>query len=141
MAPRSSTKNPPQRRTCLYVDDDPGAISVAQEVAAQRKLVLMVAPDLGQALNLARRRRPEVILVNLDLAALAAATVIQILRANPISQAAPVLALANDAAPRAAIKALEAGFFLYLAKPLEAERFTEALDYALEFSALERAEL
>ena len=51
------------------------------------------------------------------------------------------LALGTDAAPQASIKALEAGFFLYLVKPLDAGQLSEALDYALEFSALERAEL
>jgi putative two-component system response regulator len=123
------------------VDDDARAISVAQGVVAQRKLVLVVAPDLERALNLARRGRPEVILVNVERAGLGAATLMHILRANPATQAAPVLALGVDAAPEVSIKALEAGIFHYLVSPLDAAHLTEALDYALEFSALERAEL
>jgi len=141
MAARSSARNAPQRRICLCVDDDAVAISVAQEVLAQRDLVPVVASDLEQALNLARRKPPEVLLVNVDLSELGAASLMHILRANPAMQAAPVLALGKDAAPEASIKALQAGFFLYLVKPLDAAQFTEALDYALEFSARERAEL
>jgi len=37
-------------------------------------------------------------------------------------------------------KALDAGFFLRLAKPLQAAPLLEALDYALEFNAVEQAE-
>jgi hypothetical protein len=38
------------------------------------------------------------------------------------------------------VRGLEAGFFLYLTQPLQAGPFKEALDYALEFAALERTE-
>jgi len=61
-------------------------------------------------------------------------------RANPATQATPILGLGIDAAPEAAVKALEAGLFHYLVKPLQAGTLTEALDYALEFAAFERSE-
>jgi DNA-binding response OmpR family regulator len=141
MAARSPSRNAQPRRTLLYVDDDAGAIRAARAVTAQRELALVVASDLEHALNLARRKPPEVMLVNLDLVALGAATLVHILRANPATHAAPVLALGADAAPEASIKALEAGIFHYLVRPLDAGHLAEALDYALEFSALERAEL
>jgi len=141
MAARSPSKPASPRRTFLYVDDNEAAISVARAVLAERDLAVAIAADMDQALTLARRKPPEVMLVNLDLAAVGAASLMQILRANPATQAAPVLALGKDAAPQAAIKALEAGFFLYLVQPLDATRLAEALDYALEFSALERSEL
>jgi CheY-like chemotaxis protein len=145
MAIRSPDKKPAQkparRSTAVYVEDDAAAISVARAVLAQRNLALAVAADMEQACSLARRKPPEVILVNLDLAALGAARLIHLLRENPATQAAPVLAVGKDAAPEAAIKALEAGFFQYLVAPLDAGQLTEALDYALEFSALERTEL
>lgn len=141
MAARSPSKTALPRRTLLYVEDDAGAISVAREVIAKRDLVLAVAPDLDQAMTLARRKSPEVMLINVDLAALGAASLLKILRANPATQGAPVLALGRDASPKAALKALEAGVFLYLVRPLDAGHLSEALDYALEFSALERMEL
>src|SRR3954470_22422218 len=145
MAIRSPDKKPAQkparRSSVVYVEGDDAAISVARAVLAQRNLALAVAADMEQACSLARRKPPEVILVNLDLAALGTARLIHLLRENPATQAAPVLAVGKDAAPEAAIKALEAGFFQYLVAPLDAGQLTEALDYALEFSALERTEL
>jgi CheY-like chemotaxis protein len=64
----------------------------------------------------------------------------KLLRADPATQNTPLLALGANAAPGAIKTALEAGFFHYLTKPLEPERFTQALNDALEFAALERAE-
>ena len=126
----------------IYVEDDVVSICLVQQVVASRKqLALVTAADVGAALKLARREAPELILVNVDLGAVGAAGLLKILRANPAAQSCPILALGIDAAPEAAVRALEAGYFLYLVKPLQAPSFGDALDYALEFSALERAEL
>jgi CheY-like chemotaxis protein len=142
MAARPPSTPAPTRRIFLYVDDEnEAAMSMAREIVAPRNLMLVMAPDLERAITLARRKPPEVMLINLDRAALDAASLMRVLRGNPATQAAPVLALGKDAAPEAAVKALEAGFFQYLVHPLDARRLTEALDYALEFSALERTEL
>jgi two-component system sensor histidine kinase/response regulator len=141
MAVRTSSESAPQRRAVLYVEQDAAAIHVARQVLAQRGLELTIAPDLARAMTLALRKPPELMLVNVEPAALGVASLMHILRANPATRAAPVLALGTDAAPEAAVKALEAGFFLYLVAPLDAAHLSEALDYALEFSALERAEL
>jgi CheY-like chemotaxis protein len=141
MAARLPSRNAQPRRTLLYVDDDAVAIDTARAVIAHRGLALVVTPDLERALDVARKKHPEVMLVNLDLTGLGVASLMHILRANPATHAAPVLALGDDAAPEASMKALEAGIFQYLAKPLDAGHLTEALDFALEFSALERAEL
>ena len=43
-------------------------------------------------------------------------------------------------APGAIMRGLEAGFFQYLTKPLQAVAFMEALAFALEFMAVERSE-
>jgi CheY-like chemotaxis protein len=84
------------------------------------------------------------ILIGIDLPgfddARGASDLLKLLRADPATQSAPVLALSADAAPAAIVKGLEAGFFHYLTRPLQAGPFMEALDYALEFAALERTE-
>jgi CheY-like chemotaxis protein len=64
----------------------------------------------------------------------------KVLRAEPATEATPILALGANATPKAIVKALEAGFFQYLTKPLQAAAFMEALAFALEFAAVERSE-
>src|SRR5258708_506083 len=53
---------------------------------------------------------------------------------------APINARSPNAVAAAIVKGLEAGFFHYLTKPIQARPLMEALDYALEFAALERSE-
>ena len=141
MTTRSIPKTAPRRSRLLYIEDHAESVALVEElVACCKDLVLLRAADLDLAMKLARRERPEVILINVDLAALGPIPLMKVLCAHPATRATPVLALGADAAPTAAVKSLEAGFFLYLTKPLQAAPLREALDYALEFAALERAE-
>jgi CheY-like chemotaxis protein len=142
MAARTSARTAPPSYRLIYVEDDVISTCVAQQVVANRPhLTLATTPSLDRALKLARSSPPELMLVNLELAAIGVATLMQILRANPATQCCPVLVLGIDLTAQAAVKALEAGVFLYLAKPLQPGPLGDALDYATEFSALERAEL
>ena len=121
-------------------DDSASLALIGGLIAASKDLTLVHAPDLERAIPLARRERPEVMLINVDLAALGARELLRRLRAEPAAQAAPILAMGSDASPDVITKGLEAGWFLSLAKPLQAEPFMKALAFALEFAAVERAE-
>jgi CheY-like chemotaxis protein len=55
----------------------------------------------------------------------------KILRADPVTAHIPIIALSANAVPRDVQKALEAGFFNYITKPLVVGQFMEALDAAL----------
>ncbi len=129
------------RRTLLYVDDHPESLALVEQLVARRTdLQLLCAADVKRAIALARAERPEVILVNIDLPGMDAIQLMKLLRADPAAQDTPILALSANAAPEVITKALEAGFFHYLTKPMKAEPFMEALGVALEFAACERAE-
>ena len=56
------------------------------------------------------------------------------LRVDPSTAHIPVIALSAYALPGDIEKALEAGFFNYLTKPIKVNEFMAALDVALEFS-------
>ena len=141
MSARAIPKTAPRRSRLLYVESDVDSVALVMRLVAARKdLVLLHAADMDLAFKLARREHPEVLLINLDLADLGAVPLMQLLRANPATQAAPILALSANAAADVIVNTLEAGFFHYLTKPVQAEPFMQALAYALEFTALERAE-
>ena len=141
MAARATTPKTTVKRPLLYVGDDGASLSVVKQVLAGRKNMLVWrAADIDTALQLARRGRPEVMLVDIDLAGCGVAPLMQLLRTDPATQRTPILAEGADTAPAAAVKILEAGFFQYLAKPMQAGLLAEALEYALEFAALEVAE-
>jgi CheY-like chemotaxis protein len=141
---RAIPKTGPRRRRLLYIEDDAESVARVQRLLAGRKdLMLLHAADMDLAIGLAGGKQPEVILVNIDLpgpSELGAIRLLALLRGDAGAPAAPILALSANAAPNALVRALEAGFFHYLTRPLKAEPFIEALEYALEFAALERAE-
>jgi CheY-like chemotaxis protein len=143
--PRTSPKTGPRRSPLLYVEHHAESVALVEQLLAERKdLLLLCAADLNLAIKLARSKRPEVILINIDVpgfdAGLDAHELMKLLRADAAMQTAPILALSANAAPAAIVKGLEAGFFHYLTKPIQARPLMEALDYALEFAALERSE-
>jgi len=129
------------RRSLLYVEDQPASVGlVEQSVARDTGVQLLHAANVDLGIELARSAPPDVILLNIDLPGTSALQFMKLLRADPATENTPLLALGADAAPKAVTQALEAGFFRYLTKPLKPEAFVAALDYALEFAALERAE-
>ena len=137
--------NPPRRCPLLYVEHHAESYDLVEQLLRGRKdLLLLHATDLGLGIKLARSKGPEVILINIDVpgfdAGLDAVELMKLLRADAAMQTAPILALSANAAPAAMVRGLEAGFFHYLTKPIQATALIEALDYALEFAALERSE-
>jgi CheY-like chemotaxis protein len=131
----------PKRAKLLYLQDEAQSLALAGELVAERKdVALLHASDLDALIKLARREHPEVLLIDTDLAALPPRELVKRLRAEPGLQDTPILALAAEAKPSVITQSLEAGLFAYLVKPLQAEPFMEALDFALEFAAAERAE-
>ncbi len=59
---------------------------------------------------------------------------LKILRKGSSTMHIPVIALSANAVPRDIEKALEAGFFNYLTKPIKVTQFMDALDLALQHS-------
>jgi CheY-like chemotaxis protein len=141
MIARAIPKTGPRRCRLLYVEDHAESVALLETLLAGRKdLLLLRAADANLGIKLARAQRPEAILINLELAGMSALEFMKVLRADPATETTPILALGASAAPEAIVKALEAGFFQILAKPLQAGPFMEALDFALEFDAVERSE-
>jgi CheY-like chemotaxis protein len=140
-APGARAAGDAARCRLLYVDDHPESLALVEQLAARRRdVVLLCASDLKRGIELARAERPEVMLMNIDLPGIDAQKLMQLLRADPAMRDTPILGLSANAAPGAVAKGLEAGFFHYLTKPINAELLMEALGDALEFAALERAE-
>ena len=125
----------------LYLEDNVESLALARAfVAARKDVALISAPDLDSLLKLAGRERPELVLINTDLAGLPPRELMSRLRAEPVLHGTPILALAAEAKPSVVTENLEAGVFVYLVEPLQAQPFLEALAFALEFAAAERAE-
>jgi signal transduction histidine kinase/ActR/RegA family two-component response regulator len=117
----------------LYIEDNPANLRLVQEIVGFRSdLRLLSAPDGQLGLSLARSRRPEVILMDLNLPGMSGFEVLAQLRREPGTAAIPAIALSANAMQRDVERGLAAGFDRYLTKPIDIEKFNEAIDGVLE---------
>ncbi len=125
-------------RTLLYVEDNPANLRLVVRIVARRPdLRLLSAINGTLGIELARASRPDVILMDINLAGMSGIKAMQILRADTQTAHIPVVALSANAMPRDIERGLEAGFFRYLTKPLNVDEFLDTLDIALAFAATE----
>ena len=122
-------------RTLLYVEDNPANLMLVEQIIEGHPHVRMLsARDATLGIALARAHLPDVILMDINLPGLSGSQALKILREDPATAHIPVLAISANAMPRDIQQGLEAGFFLYLTKPIKVNEFMQALDSALELA-------
>ncbi|MDP2238533.1 MAG: ATP-binding protein [Burkholderiales bacterium] len=123
------------QRTLLYVEDNPANLELVEQLIARRPdLRLLSAADGNLGIEFARVYQPQVILMDINLPGISGLAAMKILRADPSTAHIPIIALSANAVPHDIEKALEAGFFNYLTKPIKVNQFMDALDAALIIS-------
>jgi len=132
---QAQTPDDTPQRTVLYVEDHPANLELVEELIGRRpELRLMPAADGHLGIEFARAYLPAVILMDISLPGISGIEAMKTLRADPLTAHIPIIALSANALPRDIERALEAGFFNYLTKPIKVNEFMAALDLALEFS-------
>jgi signal transduction histidine kinase/ActR/RegA family two-component response regulator len=128
----SATRADAEPRLILYIEDNPANLRLVQEIIAFRTdLRLMAAPDGHVGMVLAHTHHPALIVMDLNLPGMGGFEVLAQLRRNPDTAHIPVIALSANAMPRDIERGLSAGFVRYLTKPIDIERFNEAIDGVL----------
>jgi PAS domain S-box-containing protein len=122
-------------RTLLYVEDNPASLELVEQLLSRRaNLRLLSAADGNLGIEYARTFHPDVILMDINLPGVGGLDAMRILRADPATAHIPIIAISANAVPRDIEKALAAGFFRYLTKPIKVNEFMAALDLALALS-------
>ena len=123
------------RHTLLYVEDNPANLELVEQLIARRgDLRLLTAADGNLGIEFARAYLPEVILMDINLPGVSGIDAMKVLHADPATAHIPIIALSANAVPRDIERALKAGFFNYITKPVKISQFMDALDAALKFS-------
>jgi PAS domain S-box-containing protein len=137
-SPQAQVAQGAPQRTLLYVEDNPANLMLIEQLIARRSdLRLLTARDGNMGIHLARAKRPDVILMDINLPGISGIDALSILRGDPATAHIPVVALSANAMPRDIEKGLLAGFFRYLTKPIKVNEFMQTLDGALEFARQE----
>jgi signal transduction histidine kinase/ActR/RegA family two-component response regulator len=118
--------------TLLYVEDNRANLKLVQEIVRfHGNLHMLSATDAKEGIELARRNRPDVILMDINLPGMSGIEALQILGKDALTAHIPVIALTANAMLKDVQAGMEIGFFRYLTKPINIEEFFSALDAAL----------
>jgi PAS domain S-box-containing protein len=132
---QSQTPDGTALRTLLYVEDNPANLELVEQIIARRTDLRMLSAAEGSiGIEFARAYQPDVILMDINLPGISGIDAMRVLRADPSTAHIPIIALSANAVPRDIAKALDAGFFSYITKPIKVEHFMETLDVAIRHS-------
>ncbi len=113
----------------LYVEDNPVNLELMRAALALRHQVrIEVAADGQAGLEMVRRLRPDLVLLDMGLPVMDGPTVFAHLRADPDLARIPCVAVSANAMDADVKQALEAGFTDYIIKPFALPRLLALVD-------------
>lgn len=127
------------QHTVLYIEDNPTNLRLVTQILGRRKHIHLLTahtPQLG--IELALTRRPELILLDINMPGMDGYQVLKRFQAEEKLRSIPVVAITANAMPRDIERGMEAGFTDYLTKPINMARFDAVLDQLLSGDALSK---
>lgn len=122
----------PATHKVLYVEDNFSNLTLVQAILAQRSGIELLSAMQGRSgLELARERRPDLILLDLHLPDLPGDTLLQALKEDERTREIPVVMVSADATPTQIQRLLGLGAKAYLTKPLEIPVLLRVVDGTL----------
>jgi CheY-like chemotaxis protein len=122
----------------LLVEDNPADVRLTVEVFKQARLgnALHVAPDGETALAMLRdpaRRRPDLILLDLNLPGIDGREVLHEIKTDPVLRSIPVCILTTSSAEQDVVTAYQRHTNCYIVKPVDLNQFITAVQQIQEF--------
>jgi signal transduction histidine kinase/ActR/RegA family two-component response regulator len=119
-------------RRVLYVEDNPANVTFMSDlVSTMDDVELLTASTAEMGIELARARRPDAIVMDVNLPGMSGVDALRELRTRPETRDIPVIALTAAASQVDKRRGAEAGFARYLTKPVKVDEFVAALETAL----------
>ncbi|HXH05609.1 MAG TPA: sigma-54 dependent transcriptional regulator [Vicinamibacterales bacterium] len=121
---------PRARPLLLVVDDEPGVLALVRRFAEAERFEVITCADGREAIALAERRAPDLVLVDLRMPEVNGLEVVRAIReADP---QAHVVLMTGHASIDTAVEAIKLGAADYLTKPFEPGRLKEVLEAVRE---------
>jgi len=111
-----------QKPTVLYVEDNDDNAYMLSRRLKRRGFDVHIATDGESGVNMARKLRPDIILMDLNLPVLDGWSAIKLIRSDTDTHATPIIAVSSHVLPEEREKALQAGSSNYETKPIDFER-------------------
>jgi len=132
----------PRRLDVLLVEDDPGDVVIAREAmaAGQLSTQLEVVSDGVEAMEYLRKkgsyskaRRPDLILLDLNLPRMSGHEVLAEVKADPKLRRIPVVVLSTSTADEDIVRSYDLHASVYVSKPVDFDAFTDVVKQIDEF--------
>ncbi len=119
----------------LYIEDNPANLKLVANILGRLPHIHLLSahlPELG--LELAQARKPDLILLDINMPGMDGYQVLQIIKQNPDLKQIPVVAVTANAMPQDIKRGREAGFTDYITKPIQVREFLSSVEYWLASS-------
>ncbi len=124
--------------TILVVEDSQTVATVVQAALVREGFHVILATDGLEALKIALTQRPRLIITDAQMPKLDGHGLLRAIRANPVTADIPVIMLTGRATSEEEQKALEAGFFDFIPKPVQPVRVVTRVKRAIELTKVKR---
>lgn len=119
----------------VYIEDNPSNIAFMEDLLADYgRVALTTAPTAEIGIELVRARRPNLVLMDINLPGMSGFDATRALKSWPETRDIPVVALSAAAMVRDAGKVSEAGFHRYLTKPVKVDELVGVIEALLRDS-------
>ena len=126
---------PTARNRLLIIDDSPDFQLLIKTFLQGTTFLCISAPDALQAMGIAVREKPRVILLDLGLPGGDGLLLLERLRSNGHTHAAPIIVATGQTKPGLEAKARAKGAAAFLKKPIDKQILLETLQQVLQESA------
>ena len=120
------------KREILIVEDNPQTVKLVKFILEKSKYSTISAKDGEEGLQMAKERKPDLIILDLMLPGIDGYQVCEALKADPNTKEIPVIVLTALDTGVDFEKALEKKADWYITKPFEAQHLLKRVDYLIE---------
>ena len=115
-------------KTALLVEDNVLNMKLMRDLLSASGIESLQASDGAEALDMALRHRPDIVLLDIQLPGISGLTVTRQLKADSDLKAIPIIAVTALASREDKKKILGAGCDAYISKPFSAENFIDLVN-------------
>jgi len=116
----------------LIVEDNEKNLKLVRDVFQVKGFSTLEAGTAEDGIELARERKPDLILMDIHLPGMSGIEALKVLRGEAATAAIPVIAVTASVMQQDRKQITEAGFDAYVGKPINLKEFLDAVRAALE---------
>ena len=113
--------------TILIVEDNEKNMKLVRDILQHKGHTTLEAVTGGEGVRLALERRPDLILMDIQLPDIDGISALRQIREHPALDATPVLAVSASVMPDEQHKIVTSGFDAYVTKPINLKQFLDAV--------------